>query len=250
MCEPYILGRGRWKKILLDTLFHKRCLYLASAIHALNEHEEKCIRAYLGSACPSTVVIPNGIDLPAKPIERRLGDSRIFLFCGRIDPKKNLEGLLWAWEKSGAGKLGHRLHIGGDASGAYGASIASRAAKLQGVNFLGLLRGGVKDKAFRDAHFGILASHSEGLPMAVLESLSYCSPCLVTSGCRMPQLNQGFGWSVAEEGLAAAISHAINLSESEYVEMSNRARDYVTRTHDWIAIGRDLAALYESTSGN
>ena len=49
-----------------------------------------------------------------------------------------------------------------------------------------------KEKVFRNSSAFILSSYSEGLPMAVLEAMSYRVPCLISENCNLPEtLNSG-----------------------------------------------------------
>jgi poly(glycerol-phosphate) alpha-glucosyltransferase len=249
MCEPYILQRGRWKKLILDLLGHRRGLAQADMVHALNQHEADCVRDYLGASCPRIEIVPNGVAGPASLPLRPAGQRR-FLFCGRLDPKKNLEGLLDAWQASGMASQGHVLAVAGDGADGYAQAIKARAADMAGVEVLGHVAGETKEAAFAQAHFGILTSHSEGLPMAVLESLAYGMPCVVTPGCRMPQVADGKGWHVAQscEAITAALVEACQQSDADYATMSEHAFAYAQQEHHWPTIGARLGSLYQELS--
>jgi poly(glycerol-phosphate) alpha-glucosyltransferase len=246
MCDLYV--RSRWKIRVKDVLLYKRRTRMVDAIHCLNAYEADCVQAYMGKECPPVVVIPNGVEDPGDLPPRPAG-PRTFLFCGRFNHKKNLEGLLAAWQDSGVAAEGHRLAIAGDGHDEYGMRVKALAARTAGVELLGPVDGAKKDAAYRAAHFGILASHSEGLPLAVLESLAYGMPCVITTGCRMPEIGRGLGWSVEYPDFAKTVRLAAALPQADYLALSAQATAYARSEHSWPKIGEKLTAVYAGLCG-
>jgi glycosyltransferase involved in cell wall biosynthesis len=80
--------------------------------------------------------------------------------------------------------------------------------------------------------------------MAILESLAYGLPSIVTPGCRMPEVAQGMGWCVEPAAFAQAIASAAYLPDETYRMLSNRAMEYIRINHDWQENGTKMGAMY------
>ena len=96
-------------------LIERRLIESANAVHFTSLAEQREAEA-LGLKCQS-VLIPLGIDVAIVPKSIRVRDeSGAFnlLFLSRIDPKKNIEGLLQALQLVRAKNLNVTLNIAGD----------------------------------------------------------------------------------------------------------------------------------------
>ncbi len=245
MLEDYIISRHRLRKWLFSALVQRSCLRQADAIHALSGHERTCIARYVGSAVP-IVVIPNGVDLVAtSDAPAHAERKRRFLYMGRLHEKKRLDLLLDAWMQASISEHAE-LVIAGAGEGAYAERIIARCTEILGVRYVGYLSGPERVQAQAQSAYGILTSLSEGQPLGVLESLACGRPCIVSSGCRMPEIvAAGMGWLGDEvQTIADAMRLACHLPLGEYRAMAQRCRDYVREHHDWQANARRLGDLY------
>ena len=93
--------------------------------------------------------------------------------------------------------------------------------------FAGPLFGAAKAQLLEGARFMILPSHSEGLPLAVLESWAAGTPTIMTAECN---LAQGFAAGAALEcgydppAIATALERALALGGGEWMAMASAAR--------------------------
>ncbi|MGN6497098.1 MAG: glycosyltransferase, partial [Tsuneonella sp.] len=169
MLDPWITARGRGKKALARIGYERASWRAAARLHALTPREAGDIERETGRS--DAVVIPNA-GPPAEPPGIAPREPRL-LYLGRIHPKKNIGALIAAWRSlAAADALGDAiLTIAG-----WGADedVAALKAELAGapasIRFAGPLFGADKAAAFREARFFVLPSHSEGLPMVVLEA--------------------------------------------------------------------------------
>jgi glycosyltransferase involved in cell wall biosynthesis len=170
---------------------------------------------------------------------------RRFLFMGRLHEKKRLDLLLDAWTLAGVAEQAE-LTIAGTGEGAYAERIIARCQGTPGVRYVGYLAGADRQRTQVQSTFGILTSLSEGQPLGVLESLACGRPCIVSSGCRMPMIAGGrLGWLADEaQSIAEAMRSACDLPASEYRDMAQRCRTYVSEHHDWHANAGRLSDLY------
>lgn len=247
MLDPSVLAITPWRKALVTAWYQRRMLRQADAIHALNEREAEQIRGYLGESSPPIVVIPNGVKLPDPPGGDTPHPQRIFLTCCQFIPRKGLVELLDCWNASG---LAHeaQLHVAGDGHGPYADHIKERLAREAGVRYLGFLNGPARDAAYRACDVVVLATKGEGMPMGILEGLSFGRPCVVTPAANLPAIASGqLGW-MAEPGapFTAALIAAARMPADAFAACAQRCRSYIAREHGDALIAQRFCALYDS----
>lgn len=159
----------------LSLIFTKHAITIshAKAKEIYNRYRKKC------------AIIPCGVNLPIK--ENTTSDflkkhsilsGKYFLSIGRIDPIKNLDILVEAFKNHKHGE--YQLIICGDVSNPYGRKIVKLAQECDRIIFPGIVSGDVKDSLLRHCAAYCLISSSEGLPIALLEGLSYAKPVIVS----------------------------------------------------------------------
>lgn len=132
-----------------------------------------------------TVYIPNGIDRPvlreAEIIKERFGLEKdgYILFVGRLVPEKGLRYLIEAFKKI---KTDKKLVISGGASdsGEFVAEIRELARDDDRIIFTGFMRARLLSELYSNAYFYVLPSDLEGMPLTLMEAMSYGNCCLVS----------------------------------------------------------------------
>jgi len=247
MLDPWITGRGRWKKALARLGYERASWAWAGAFHALTEDEAADIRREAGDV--QVIVIPNAGPpaLAAAPAER----GPQVLYLGRIHPKKNLAALIAAWAAADLPE-GAGLTIAGWGEPR---DVAALEAGLKdappSVRFVGAVHGEAKQHLLEQARFVVLGSHSEGLPMTVLEAWAAGTPTVMTAACHLPE---GFATGAAIEcgvyghSIAAALGRALALDQPDWHAMSDAALGLARGPFsakrvaaEWIAAYRSLA---------
>ena len=136
-------------------------------------------------------VIPCGVNLPEESetdsilSENDIVPNKYFLTIGRFDPIKNLETLIDAFKKHS--NKGYQLVIAGDTSSSYAKGLIQRSHDCKSIIFPGMVSGSRKDTLLRNCMAYCLVSSSEGLPIALLEGISYAKVPLVT---RIPSIKE------------------------------------------------------------
>lgn len=137
-------------------------------------------------------VLPCGVYLPeARGLNTDIFEKngikfgKFFLSIGRIDPVKNLEVLIDAFKKHNHGDC--QLVIGGDVNNVYGRSIVECAGECKDIVFPGIVYGDDKAALLKNCMAYCLVSSSEGLPIALLEGMSYGKIPVVT---RIPSIQE------------------------------------------------------------
>lgn len=246
MLDPWITGRGRWKKAMARAGYERASWRAASVLHALTAREAGDIRDESGRT--DSLVIPNagppaGL-LPARP------RAPNFLYLGRIHPKKNIGALVDAWRSlDAAGRLGGaRLTIAGWGMEGH---VAELRRSLDGapasVEFIGPAYGVLKQRLLEEARFLVLPSFSEGLPMVVLEAWAQGTPAIMTGECNLPE---GIAAGAALEcgydaaAIAAALEQAIAMDDARWLEMARAAHGLASGEFSARAIAARWAEAY------
>lgn len=132
-----------------------------------------------------THFIPNGVNKPeireADLITRKFGlvkDSYI-LFLGRLVPEKGLRYLIKAFKEVETDK---RLVIAGGSSDtdSFLQELHELANGDDRITFTGFVQGQVLDELYSNAYIYTLPSDLEGMPLSLLEAMSYGNCCLVS----------------------------------------------------------------------
>lgn len=167
-----------------------RCLQWADCVITLSAAWRERIRA-----CDHTIhlaVVPNGVVLPRK-VEHRSGDQGLtILFVGDLREVKGIDDLLEA-----VATLPQELRckltvevIGPDRDGRIPAlQDKVRRLKLQGqVEFAGALPPQQVQEALARATIFALPSHSEAMPLALLEAMAHSLPAVASAVGAIPEV--------------------------------------------------------------
>lgn len=271
MLEPWTLGNSGWKKRLAGLAYERRMLRGAACLQANTRKEAEDFRSY-GLTNP-ICLIPNGVSLPSldRPQGTKNQEPKSLLYLGRLHPKKGLVTALRAWAQL-PDRAGWRLVIAGWDQGGHEAELkrlcrelgipfsSSPAGKLptkneergtkneERISFPGPAFGAEKDALFRAADAFLLPSHSEGLPMAVLEAWSYGLPVLMTPACNLPE---GFAAGAALEigndpdSIAEGMRALTAMGEAERQAMGAAGRRLVEERFTWPKVAAQMAEVYE-----
>ena len=242
----------RLKKFLGNFLF-RPFFDRATAIQCLSEKE----LLYSISKAPKFVGT-NGCLIPQKKKESFSNEKIRFVFIGRLDYHiKGLDIMLDAF-KLLAGtpyKDEYALHIyGPDHQGQYAhfeQMIVDRDLK-KSVTLHPAIFGKEKEDVLIGADVFIQTSRSEGMPMGILEALSYGLPCLVTEGTRIGDFVNKYsaGW-VAETNVQSVFENLIRVIEEKHTLMkkSSDASFLIKENFGWDKVASDAIKAYRKYSG-
>ena len=199
----------------------------------------------------ATHFIPNGIDLkakiPAEEITRRWGltSGSYVLFLGRIVPEKGLGYLLNAWRQLETDKT---LVIAGGASDSaeFHGEVRARAERIDNVKLTGFVQGRVLEELYSNAYAYVLPSDVEGMPLSLLEAMSYGCPCITSDIPECADVLAGSGLvfpRASADGLRDALATAL-ADPASVRELGERARCRVRDMYDWDDSVERTLALY------
>ena len=176
--------RAKWGPFGRAYIKHgERCAAkLADELIVLSENMQ---RYFCKTYNRETVLIPNGVSVKdkkdARIIKQKYGltkDSYI-LFLGRIVPEKGVHYLLDAFANTRTEK---KLVIAGGSSDSdeYVKKIKKMAANDDRVILSGFVEGRELEEFYSNCSFYVLPSDLEGMPLSLLEAMSYGCCCLVS----------------------------------------------------------------------
>lgn len=244
MLDPWIVGRGKFKKAVARFAYERRNWRAATVFHALTASEATDVTRETGR---DAVVVPNALSLgaPSAPALRR----PMMLAVSRIHPKKNLSGLVQGWHRSSAPALGWEMVIAGWGDPAHVAELHSEIATLgdSSIRFVGPAFGEAKAELFAAARYFLLPSFSEGLPLAILEAWAAGIPTIQSQGCNLPQgIARGAAIETGTDPAAImqAIDRAIAQPIDQYEAMVDNATTLMKDDFSPEVIGLRWAHIY------
>lgn len=209
MLDKYALKKGSFYKFGYILL----CRFLVTnrvVFHCLTANEQYDVQKIFPDI--ETVVVPNFIEQkPYKPEDREYK----LLYFGRITDKKNIKNTIKAVQLFNRSKNAQNITL--DIFGSFDpVSMKPQIDELinhdPNVNYLGFLQQDCMSEIIPRYSHIILVSHSEGLPMAVLEAMSYgCIP-IISSECNLQKGIEDFGYICAHgvECICTALTHSLN----------------------------------------
>lgn len=203
-----------------------------------------------------TRFIPNGIErsepVRADIITQRYGLEKdgYVLFLGRIVPEKGVHYLIEAFKRLDADK---KLVIAGGASDSseYYEQIQSAAAGDSRIILTGFVEGRMLQELYSNAYVYVLSSDLEGMPMSLLEAMSYGCCCLVSD---IPECTE------VVEDHAVVFRHgdvddlerqlsALIAAPERVNAMRKNASEFVCAKYSWDSVTTRTLALYDSRFG-
>lgn len=133
-----------------------------------------------------TVYIPNGVNkpdiLPADVINKKYGLEKdcYILFLARLVPEKGIHYLLEAFSRIDT-DIKLVIAGGGSHSSDYVQQIQEAAAKDSRVIMTGFVQGTELQELFSNCYLYILPSDIEGMPISLLEAMSYGCRCVASN---------------------------------------------------------------------
>lgn len=254
--EPWALDQNRWGKRLYGRFTEIPLLRRATWLQALTAAEAEQFRRQ-GLRAPA-VIVPNGIDprafdRPAPRLTERLGlpaEARTLLFLSRLHPKKGPDVLVEAFARLAPRHPEVILAIAGhDAGSGYAATVRELIARREldaRCRLLGEVKGADKYEILLGADAYVLPSHSEGLPVAVVEAMGAGLPVVITPGCNLPEVaERGAGYVVAPDPteLAAALNNLF-ADPVRARTLGENGRRLVRERFTWAGIARRLIEVY------
>jgi glycosyltransferase involved in cell wall biosynthesis len=178
------------------------------------------------------------------------GHQRL-LFLSRLDPKKNVEGLLRAFAELQHWRAQAILLIAGDGPAPYVAILKELARSLgiaRHVLWLGHVEGPRKSAAFAAADVFVLPSFSENFGIAAVEALLAGLPCVLGEGIAIAKDVEEAGAGVVTAPEPKAIARALEQllgDDTLRRDMGARGKAFAECHYSIRAMAEQLVTLYK-----
>ena len=242
-----IAKSNKFFKILSLKFRLLRDLNKAACVHVTCEDEMKHCRQ-LGVNSP-IAIIPNPVEIKVYPYNKTDDIFRLG-YLGRLSPRKNVEGLIYAFAELGDEAKDAELLIIGGGDEQYENFLKSEVERLglRNVSFVGFLSGEEKDKAIASCSVLAMPSEFENLGNVILEGLVRGIPCIATYGAPWKELETHHcGWWVeySQGAITEAIREALHTSTIELEQMGKNGRKLMESDYSIEAVARKMKALYQ-----
>lgn len=200
-----------------------------------------------------TNIIYNGVTLPIKSHSRNflneLGikePDKYLLAAGRFVKEKGFHDLIDAYLASGLSDK-FRLVIAGDSDheDTYSSSLKKKALSA-GIILPGFVKGDKLNQLFSHASLFILPSYHEGLPIVLLEAMSYGIDVVVSDipANRLNELTDKDFFRVGDT------LDLIRVLRNKLIDSKIRTREYDLSSYDWDEIAKQTVKVYSDAMEN
>lgn len=241
--------RAKWGKFASWYIMagEKNAVRFADEIIVLSRGVQDYFRQTYGR---ETVFIPNGVSRPAvRPAEKikalwGLEKDGYVLFLGRIVPEKGLRYLVEAWKDIRTDK---KMVIAGGSSDTQAFMDELKTLAGDRVVFTGFQQGQVLEELYSNAYVYTLPSDLEGMPLSLLEAMSYGNCCLVSDIAECAEV-------VEDKAVTFRKSNVNDLREKMQMLLDQpatvarykaAAADYITGKYSWEDVVDRTLELYQ-----
>ena len=209
-------------------------------------------RQYITDIAPraNITVVPNGIELPYFPYKEKNDNYVHLVFLGLIGERKGLFDLLRVVRRLLDNDLKIKLSIGGNGENDRLQATIQSLKFNDSVNFLGWISEKQRDKLLRETDIFVLPSYGEGMPMSILEAMSYGVPVVSTTVGGIPELvsDGETGFLIEPGDLDALFERLKCLIEDKELrkKFGNKARQFVASRHNLKLITQQIDQIYDS----
>lgn len=200
-----------------------------------------------------TVFIPNGVNRPIirspQLIKEKYGldKDEYILFLGRLVPEKGITYLIEAFKEVTTDK---KLVIAGGSSDTdtFMRELKQLAEGDNRIVFTGFVQGQILEELYSNAYVYTLPSDLEGMPLSLLEAMSYGNCCLTSDIAECAEV-------VEDKAILFKKSDIDDLKEKmqyacdnpDAVErLKNGAADFICQKYNWDDVVEQTLKLYQS----
>ena len=243
--------REKWKSGFGSKFIHKgekNAVKYADEIIVLSKGVQDYFEKIYGR---KTVFIPNGVSnhIERKPqiIKNKFGldKDEYILFLGRLVPEKGIKYLIEAFKQVDTEK---KLVIAGGSSDTseFENEMKELAKEDKRILFTGFVQGQELEELYSNAYVYALPSDLEGMPLSLLEAMSYGNCCLVSDipECAEVVEDKALIFKKADvKDLQSKLQDACDHSEKVDAH-KKQAADFICSKYNWDEIVQATLKLY------
>lgn len=242
------------KKVIANLLLFNKFVNNALAVQCLSDGERDA--TYFGT---NIFIGTNGISMPFVGKEKFSEVGVKFVYIGRYE-----------WRVKGLDLLFKAISMKADflrenkcSFSLYGPDILGRLEQvtqlvkdnqisdLVSLNYE--IKGEKKEQKLLEADVFVQTSRHEGMPMGILEAMSYGIPCLVTEGTtlgnKIAEFDAGWASINSASDIADSLMAAVN-ERSKWAIKGNNGADFVKNNYSWNNVAQNNVMNYEKILKN
>jgi glycosyltransferase involved in cell wall biosynthesis len=196
------------------------------------------------------ILLPNAIAIPDNVQAKQFDDKEIsLLYLARIEERKGFFDMMTIIPDLLKKYPGVRLSIAGQGSTVKVDEIINDPVIGGQIFLLGYINAMQRDHALRKAHILLLPSYEEGMPMALLEAMSYAVVPVTTPVGGIPEVvENSFNGMLNLPGDSEALSKSIEIllnDKNLFYNLSQNAYNIITEKYNFNKYRLRLLAIYE-----
>lgn len=248
--------RKKWAKGFGAKYIHfgeRTLVRYADQVIVLSENNKRYFQNTYGR---TTEFIPNGVTRPvllgSEIIKEKYGlNNSYFLSLSRLVPEKRIDLLINAFKKV---KSDRKLVIAGDSSDTdkYAKELKKMASGDDRIIFTGFVQGKILQELYSNAYVYVLPSDLEGMPLTLLEAMSYGKCCLTSNieECTEVVEDKAVTFKKGDmEDLRDKLQF-LNDHPEEVKKYQNDAAQFICNKYDWDKVTDCTLALYRGRVTN
>lgn len=243
--------RAKWGKLASTYIMlgEKCAVRFADEVIVLSKGVQDYFQKTYGR---KTRFIPNGVNRPklheANLIRKKYGLEKdgYILFLARLVPEKGLNYLIQAYRQVQTDK---KLVIAGGTSDTdqFVKELKALAAGDDRILFTGFVRGQMLEELYSNAYLYTLPSDLEGMPLSLLEAMSYGNCCLVSDIAECTEVVEDKAM-VFHRGDVEDLSEKLQTAcdrEDLVQGYKKNAAGFICGKYDWDEVATETVRLYE-----
>lgn len=242
--------RAKWGKLASFVIMRgeKNAVKYADEIIVLSEGVKQYFKDTYNR---DTVMIPNGVNrqdtLAADIILDKWGLKKddYILYLGRIVPEKGAHYLIDAYKRLNTDK---KLVIAGGVSDSseYMDKLKALAGDDKNIIFTGFIQGPTLVELYSNAYLYVLPSDLEGMPLSLLEAMSYGNCCLTSDieECASVILDHGVTFKAGDVDDLTDKLNDLLVDTAKVDKLKSTAADYITDRFNWDDVVNKTLELY------
>lgn len=244
--------RDKWKKSFASKFIksgEKNIVKYADQIIVLNNDTKKYFKKNYNV---KTTIVENGVNKPVlvKPniIESKynLDKESYILYLSRLVPEKKCDMLINAYNAISTDK---KLVIAGSSSDTidYYDYLKTISRGNPNIIFTGFVQGKELEELYSNAYIYVLPSSIEGMPLSLLEAMSYGNCCLVSdiAECKEVIADKGVYFNCGDEDDLISKLSDLLCDKEKVLKFKQESCDYICSKYSWDKTTNDILKVYQ-----
>lgn len=198
-----------------------------------------------------TIYIPNGVNRPEKQEEQLINDKydltkdSYILYLGRLVPEKGIQYLIKAFKNVRTDK---KLVIAGGASDtdSFAEELKGLAENDDRIIFTGFVEGNMLKELYSNAYVYTLPSDLEGMPLSLLEAMSYGNCCIVSdiSECKDVVEDKALIFKKSDINSLRDILQEVCDCPQKVTKYKEKTADFICEKYNWDNVVKETLKVY------